>query len=481
MSVPITLPLSDAVLRSFYLGRVHNGGPAAAPALLQPPPPLGGSSSANNNDAHQQQQQQQQQRPAGPPGRINSLDFHRTNDLLVTASDDAVLAVYSCESGERVAAAGAGPAGCACVAWTHAPAAVVYASCPSSLSYAAGVGAAPFAPGGAQGNGGGGGGAFPQGPGGGGGGTPFGGGGGGAAGYQPHHHHPHHHPQQHMHQQQMQQQHDQHALRYHSLHDNRLVRTLPGHRDLVTCVAVSPRSDSVLSSSQDKTVRLWDLRAPQCTGLLQAPAHPTAAFDHQGLVFAVGADAGCVKLYDAGEYARGPFDAFAISDLRASPVPFSHLCFSADGKRLLAVAERTIYVLDAFTGGVVQRLSNGTPEAGMAPEACFTPDGLGVLSGCDDGSVRLWRVEDGAELLELRSHVGVPMCARFSPRRLMAATACHALSIWLGGCADDDEAGVVGAAAAAGVAAAVGGAAVAAPAAQQRPKIGSGAAARVQG
>jgi COMPASS component SWD2 len=268
----------------------------------------------------------------------------------------------------------------------------------------------------------------------------------------------------------------------------------------VTCVAVSPRSDAVLSSSQDKTVRLWDLRAPQCTGLLQAPAHPTAAFDHQGLVFAVGSDAGVIKLYDASEYSRGPFDSFVVPELRASPVPFSHLRFSADGKKLLAVAEGRIYVLDAFDGKVLLRLSNGTPEAGQAPEACFTPDGNAVMSGCEDGVVRLWRVDSGGgagggaeggaggggtaaatattagatpgtELLALRSHVGVPMCARFSPRRLVAATACHALALWLPAVVDEQQGGAGAAAGAQATAAS------AAPPPPSRPHFGSAAAA----
>jgi COMPASS component SWD2 len=429
MSVlPVTLPLSEAVLRSFHLGRLHNGGPAAAAALLQPEGGEGAAAAADPSKPRA---------ATAAPGRINSLDFHRTSDLLVTASDDGVLAVYDCESGERTAAAGAGRAGCACVAWTHAPTAVVYAANPA----------------GGEGGSGGAGGGGAGGAGGAAGGGPYGGGaygaGAGAAGG----------PNS-----ASSLQHDPHALRYHSLHDNRLVRSLPGHRERVTCVAVSPRSDAVLSSSQDKTVRLWDLRAPHSVGLLQTPAHPTAAFDHQGLVFAVGSDAGVIKLYDASEYARGPFDAFAVPDLRASPVPFSHLRFSPDGKRLLAVAEGRIFVLDAFTGAVVQRLSNGTPEAGSAPEACFTPDGEAVMSGCEDGAVRLWRAGDGRELACLRSHVAAPMCARFSPRRLVAATACHALALWLPGVA---EAGGGGGEAG-------GAAAAAAPA---RPTFGSGAAA----
>lgn len=59
-------------------------------------------------------------------------------------------------------------------------------------------------------------------------------------------------------------------------------------------------------------VRLWDLRTPQCQGLLQAPGLPTVAFDEQGLVFCVGAESGVVKLYDARNYAQGPFTAFTV-------------------------------------------------------------------------------------------------------------------------------------------------------------------------
>lgn len=107
-------------------------------------------------------------------------------------------------------------------------------------------------------------------------------------------------------------------------------------------------------------VRLWDLRANGCQALLQAPGLPTTAFDEQvggrmcvwppcqpscpcchssllpscsiacqrlttdasrdscppflpqGLVFAVGAERGVVKLYDARNWAAGPFTSFPV-------------------------------------------------------------------------------------------------------------------------------------------------------------------------
>lgn len=70
-----------------------------------------------------------------------------------------------------------------------------------------------------------------------------------------------------------------------------------------------------------------------------------------------------------------------IDDLRNSPLPFSHLKFSFDGKELLAVAERHVYVLDAYDGKLKQKFSNNIPESGTQPEASFSYDGQYVLSG----------------------------------------------------------------------------------------------------
>lgn len=60
---------------------------------------------------------------------------------------------------------------------------------------------------------------------------------------------------------------------------------------------MSPKDDTFISTALDKTVRLWDLRTANCVGLLELDCQATAAFDQQGLVFAVGAEAGIIKLY----------------------------------------------------------------------------------------------------------------------------------------------------------------------------------------
>eukprot|EP00878_Enallax_costatus_P013899 GHUV01014534.1.p1 GENE.GHUV01014534.1~~GHUV01014534.1.p1 ORF type:complete len:275 (+),score=51.67 GHUV01014534.1:210-1034(+) len=241
--------------------------------------------------------------------QINSIDFHRVHDLLITASADDTLQLYDTADAKHLCSIPSYKYGAQNVVWTHAPDRVVFAS----------------------------------------------------------------------------NKNEDHALRYLQIVDQgggaKFLEYFRGHTARVTKVAFNPKNDTFMSAAQDKEVRLWDLRTSQCQAVLQTPCQPTIALDQQGLVFAVGLDNGIIKLFDASHYEQGPFETFVVQDLRNSPVPFSHISFSNDGKTMIAVAEGKIFVLDAFTGSVNRTFPNGVTEAGAAPEASISYDGQYVLSG----------------------------------------------------------------------------------------------------
>jgi COMPASS component SWD2 len=222
-----------------------------------------------------------------------------------------------------------------------------------------------------------------------------------------------------------------HAWRYHDLHANRYLKYFNGHTGRVSALHVSPKTDQVLSAAEDKQVRLWDLRNGQCSAMLHAPGIPTVAWDEQGLVFCVGAESGIIKLYDARNYSSGPFASFTVAEESVSNALFSFIRFSLDGKSLLAVVEGRIYVLDAFNGNTICSVQTGVPEAGQALEATLTPDGKYIIAGCNDRHIRVWDAREGKEVAKWPQHADIPTCIKFSPRKLLVASACQALAFWI--------------------------------------------------
>ena len=98
-----------------------------------------------------------------------------------------------------------------------------------------------------------------------------------------------------------------------------------GHTKRVVTLCMSPTDDSFLSGSLDKTIRLWDLRSPNCQGLMQLSGRPVAAFDPEGLIFAAGINSETVKLYDLRSFDKGPFSSFRLQSERRNSCLFSFL------------------------------------------------------------------------------------------------------------------------------------------------------------
>lgn len=88
------------------------------------------------------------------------------------------------------------------------------------------------------------------------------------------------------------------AINYLSLHDNKILRQFRGHSGEVINISMSPVNDHFLSSSKDRTVRLWDLQQAGSLALMDPPKSgngisidangtPLTVFDSTGLVFGI--------------------------------------------------------------------------------------------------------------------------------------------------------------------------------------------------
>ncbi|KAF2873819.1 WD repeat-containing protein-like protein [Massariosphaeria phaeospora] len=255
------------------------------------------------------------------------------------------------------------------------------------------------------------------------------------------------------------------TIRFLSTHDNSYIRYFKGHADTVTSIALCPSSDSFISCSRDKTVRLWALNSNSHQGLLKLHAPYLAVYDPSATVIAIASPpTHSILLYDVRNYDKSPFATFDLLELEqrflSQGGDWTKMEFTNDGKNLVvSTTGNGHFVLDAFSGeishfcyrkaghsgrlapGIVTpgnsaNIPNGSTPATGQGDVCVTPDGQYLVGGSGEDGLLVWDISKAPtpnnylEPMEVLPGPGKAAVVGYNPRTNLLASADRDLLLW---------------------------------------------------
>ncbi|KAJ3004846.1 UNVERIFIED_CONTAM: hypothetical protein HDU68_004880, partial [Siphonaria sp. JEL0065] len=175
------------------------------------------------------------------------------------------------------------------------------------------------------------------------------------------------------------------------------IRTLDGHTKTVRSVAISADGKTIVSGSWDNTVKVWDIRTGECTRTLTGHTDwvSSVAISTDGETVVSGSYDKTVKLWDirTGRCTR---------TLTGHTFSVYSVAISADGETIVSGSlDNSVKVWDIRTGKCTRTLIGHTF---YVQSVAISADGETVVSGSEDKTVKLWDIRTGECTRTLTGH-----------------------------------------------------------------------------
>ncbi len=207
------------------------------------------------------------------------------------------------------------------------------------------------------------------------------------------------------------------------------------HTAIVKKVLFTPDGKELISVSEDKTIRIWDVATGQALRVL----HPPIGRGYDGTLYAAAISADGRTLAIGGYGFEGGVTWIYLVALPAGTVQMvlkghddviNDLAFSHDGTRVgSASADKTARIWDVASGRCEQVLQGHTKAVyGVS----FSPDGTRLATASFDHTGRLWGTHNGQLLAKLEGHDDTLRCLAWSPdgRTVLTGSRDRTIRMW---------------------------------------------------
>ena len=201
------------------------------------------------------------------------------------------------------------------------------------------------------------------------------------------------------------------------------LQTLEGHTHTVRSVASSPDGRSIVSGSDDTSIKIWDVASGVLTHTMEGHTDGVraVALSPDGRMVVSCSYDETIKLWDT---------AFGVATktLQGHSDRVMSLNFSPSGARIVSGSwDQTIRIWDICSGSTVQILNGHTQPV---ESVAFSPDGEMIVSASLDSTVRLWIVALGTTV-KILEHKQAVKTVLFSPDSTKIASSCDLSDIYL--------------------------------------------------
>ena len=200
---------------------------------------------------------------------------------------------------------------------------------------------------------------------------------------------------------------------------------LTEHTGAVNTIAISQDSQTLVTGSDDRTIKIWDLFKLQELRTLQGHKNwvYSVAISPDGKTLVSGSKDNTTKVWNAKTGQE-------LHTLIGHTSFVNSVAISPDGQKIASGSyDRTIKIWNLNTGQELQTLRGHTAEV---LSVAISPNGQKLASGSTDDTITIWNLNTGKEILTLKGHTGDVNSIAYSPtgQELASVSDDKTIKIW---------------------------------------------------